>query len=664
MLMDRMTSGTDMWNWTGRRWAWWGVGLAAVVLLLMAPGASAANAFPDAAGFGTETYGGMPTDEESTRVLRVTSLGPRGRGSLKAALDTEGRRLIVFEVGGVIDLGGPDGVGRLRVRHPNVTIAGETAPDPGITIIRGDLVIDTHDVVVRHLRVRPGDAGVRPTRKAEWDQEGPVWEPGGIATGSDSYNVVIDHCSVTWGVRENIRTGADPNANPDSSHDCTVSNTICAEALHEASHSEGPHSRGMMVMDGNRNISHIGNILSCNVDANPKVIAAELVFVNNLVQNFGMGHAMGAQQTGRDGQDEVMKSKITAMGNMVKPGSGAEHENVFLRHVKTRRGRPRKEKPTVASLKRNRLVKSGEGKLDLLPFGGGGVQKHRGDEPILWPEGLEWVHPKDLEDHLLTNCGARPWSRDAIDFRIVQQALRNAGAFIDSQDAVGGYPEHEPTRRELAVPGEQGKLAEWLAGFEPEAAAPTIVETVASHDATIRGGEDTDTERVGTERALTVEGSEDEDGRSKVYLRFDLPEDLGEVVHAALVIRSAVTYTGPRSYEIHGLMEADNYGAGRLGEAWDELAIHRDNAPGNLNAPGLDEERTVLVSRFSLPENKGNAIAAGNTMSEFVRADTNGTVTFIVLAPEDNRKRAIFYSRHMDEDPPTLIVRTRAAGAK
>src|SRR5215212_7283454 len=97
------------------------------------------------------------------QVIRVTTLAGGGAGSLRRAIETEGPRLIVFDVAGVIDLGGRT----LTVRHPHVTIAGQTAPDPGITLIRGSLVVETNDVVVQHIAVRPGDEG----------PEGKEWAP-------------------------------------------------------------------------------------------------------------------------------------------------------------------------------------------------------------------------------------------------------------------------------------------------------------------------------------------------------------------------------------------------------------------------------------------------------------------------------------------------------
>src|SRR6185295_343164 len=107
-------------------------------------------AFPEAAGWAATTKGGR-----SGQVIRVTNLNADGPGSFRAAVDTAGPRIVVFEVGGVIDLGAKT----MTVREPFVTVAGQTAPSPGISFIRGGMDVATHDVVVRHIRIRPGSAG-------------------------------------------------------------------------------------------------------------------------------------------------------------------------------------------------------------------------------------------------------------------------------------------------------------------------------------------------------------------------------------------------------------------------------------------------------------------------------------------------------------------------
>ena len=103
---------------------------------------------PDNITFGQATQGGL-----NGQILRVTTLEANGPGSLREAIQTEGPRIIVFEVGGIIDLKQSN----LEVTEPFLTIAGQTAPSPGITLIRGGMGIRTHDIIIKHIRVRPGD---------------------------------------------------------------------------------------------------------------------------------------------------------------------------------------------------------------------------------------------------------------------------------------------------------------------------------------------------------------------------------------------------------------------------------------------------------------------------------------------------------------------------
>ena len=112
-------------------------------------------------------------DLDKAHVLRVTSLASKGKGTLRAALWQKGPRLIVFEVGGVIDLE----MKGLDVTDPQVFIAGQTAPAPGITLIRGGLSIESNQTVVQHISVRPGDAGQ--AKKSGWQPDG-ITTSGGV----------------------------------------------------------------------------------------------------------------------------------------------------------------------------------------------------------------------------------------------------------------------------------------------------------------------------------------------------------------------------------------------------------------------------------------------------------------------------------------------------
>lgn len=167
------------------------------------------------------------------RVIRVTNLESEGPGSLRAALNADGKRLVVFDVGGVIDLQAQE----LHIDNPHITIAGQTAPSPGITVIKSGLVIRTHDVIVQHLPVRVGEEG--------WDKEG--GETAGMdaitvrVSGDEKSDIIVDHCSATWAVDENLSAEADGSGHAG----IKFSNNIVAEPLR-------PHPAGSLIGTGTR----------------------------------------------------------------------------------------------------------------------------------------------------------------------------------------------------------------------------------------------------------------------------------------------------------------------------------------------------------------------------------------------------------------------------
>ncbi len=137
-------------------------------------------AFPGAEGGGAYTPGGR-----GGKIYVVTSLADNGPGTLREACEAGGVRTIVFNVAGIIELEKP-----ISLRAPYVTIAGQTAPGDGICVAGETFAVDTHDVIIRHMRFRRGSTDV--TRRDD-------------ALGGDPMgNVIIDHCSVSWGLDENL----------------------------------------------------------------------------------------------------------------------------------------------------------------------------------------------------------------------------------------------------------------------------------------------------------------------------------------------------------------------------------------------------------------------------------------------------------------------------
>ncbi|MFC1736664.1 hypothetical protein ACFL1X_11150 [Candidatus Hydrogenedentota bacterium] len=145
---------------------------AMVILVSMVSAAEPLPIIPSGQGFGLETPAGSGRhlDEPKTRVIKVTNLNTDGPGSLRAALEAEGPRVVVFEVSGNIDF---SPYGSLDIRNPYITIAGQTAPSPGITLKACQIHVQASDVLMQHIRVRVGDL-VDPTKpiknSAGWSQ--------------------------------------------------------------------------------------------------------------------------------------------------------------------------------------------------------------------------------------------------------------------------------------------------------------------------------------------------------------------------------------------------------------------------------------------------------------------------------------------------------------
>lgn len=391
-----------------------------------------AAVFPGAQGFGIHTRAGS-----GGQVLRVTNLDTAGPGSLRAALETKGPRIVVFEVGGVIDLQKQD----LALTEPFITIAGQTAPSPGITVIRGSLSIRTHDILMQHMRFRIGDAGA-PKKSG--------YEPEVSTSGPDAYNIVIDHCSFSWAVDENMSVSGPRDKGPlGTSRRITLSNNIIAEGLRESSHAKGLHSMGTLVHDSANDIAVVGNFYAHNNQRNPYFKAFTTgVVVNNLIYNPGTGAISVNWPEGewRGRNVTPQNARIAVVGNVMYHG------------VNTREGLGLVG-PKGDVFMDDNLAFDIHGKPAPLVYG---QVRMLADKP-LWPEGLVARPASEVTEWVLRNAGARPKDRDEADTRLVREFRERKGRQIDSQDDVGGYPKTPMTRHSLQVPA--SGVDEWLVGM-------------------------------------------------------------------------------------------------------------------------------------------------------------------------------------------------------
>ena len=387
-------------------------------------------AFPGALGWAASTPGGR-----GGQIIRVTTLASSGSGSFAEALNAKGPRIIVFEVGGIIDMQRKE----LKLNEPFVTIAGQTAPAPGITLIRTGMDISTHDVVIQHIRIRTGAADAEP-RKG--------WEPDTISTQAGAYNVIVDHCSLTWAIDENL-SASGPRFTGNTvdewrkgtSHRITFSNNIIAEGLFKATHSKGEHSKGSLIHDNATDILIIGNLYAHNYERSPLFKGGvHGAVINNLIYNPGQRAVHYNLIAEEWGSQPYQNGKMTLIGNVLRAGQSTRmplalvelggsgdlelhaKDNIAVDQI----GQPL---PMQGSYTTSATAK-------ILPL----------KQPGLTAD-IKPIPAKDVQDSVIRNAGARPWERDATDARIVADTIEGRGDIINNESDVGGYPVQKETRQ-------------------------------------------------------------------------------------------------------------------------------------------------------------------------------------------------------------------------
>ncbi len=383
--------------------------LLKLVLLVFAMDLSYAQipCFPGAEGFGTMTKGGR-----GGTVVFVTNTNASGEGSLRAAIEMEGPRIVVFRVGGTIEVNGT-----LMIRNPFITIAGQTAPGDGICIRNGMIAVKTHDVVIRGLRIRQGDDpnGVKPDIRDPIEVWGHKRYPGEV------YNVVIDHNSLSWAVDVNLDIGG-------TAHDVTASWNIISEGLNNSIHPKGKHSKGLAFhKTAGTNITAHHNLLAHNDQRNPKIAnRGRSEFVNNLVYNFGLV-----------GTDIGGNLQTHILGNYFKPGPSTQKRKGSLKPFEIdEKALPAPDLKIL--IKGNVFDKNpASDEWSLMK----GDKQYETREPVFPASGVTASTAEEAYEMVLKYAGALVPERDTVDRRIINDVRTGSGRVIDSQDEVGGWPE-------------------------------------------------------------------------------------------------------------------------------------------------------------------------------------------------------------------------------
>jgi pectate lyase len=350
-------------------------GAAPVVAAAVIP-VTVAPAFPGAVGFGAHATGGRGGE-----VYHVTNLNDAGEGSLREAVST-GPRIVVFDVGGYIELASP-----LSVKS-DITIAGQTAPGEGIAT-RGYQVSTSNatNVVIRYLRFRHG---LTPNQNRD-----------GV-TINEGHDQIFDHVSVSW--------GRDENFSINNSTGITVQNSIISEGL-------DPHSCGGLIQsDG---VTIYRSLYAHNKTRNPKVKVRNQ-FVNNVVYNWGTDAYIEGDSAGRSDANVVsnyfVKGPSTGSGSPFTRGNLNFHLYAAGNHHDANRN----------------------GVLDGVPV----TREELGDvvlEPDPFPfPALTALPAAEAYRTVLANAGASA-RRDAVDRRVVASVVDETGAIITDPASVGGF---------------------------------------------------------------------------------------------------------------------------------------------------------------------------------------------------------------------------------
>jgi hypothetical protein len=357
-------------------------------------------AFPGAQGGGMYSFGGR-----GGTVYVVTSLDDDGPGTFREALEAAGPRIVVFNVAGIIKL-----KDRIRVRAPYITIDGSHAPGDGVCIAGNTTELETHDIIVRHMRFRRGAMDVTDRNDSF----------GGNPVG----NVMIDHVSASWGLDECMSMYRHMYHPPEGKDlklptvNITIQNSIFSEGLNTYNHAFGSTIGGL-----NSTFHH--NLWACNAGRNPSVgMYGDFTFVNNVLFNW--------VHRSVDGGDH--ESRFNIINNYLKPGPATPDNEVRYRLLK-----PESE--------RSKTVKNHFGKAYVA----GNVVE--GNEKVTqnnWSGGVQpgvTDLPKDpamaavrVDEELVKIRVEQPFDHAPITIQSAQQAfeyvLANAGAILPVRDAV------------------------------------------------------------------------------------------------------------------------------------------------------------------------------------------------------------------------------------
>lgn len=379
--------------------------------------------------------------------MLVENLNDGGPGSFRACAEATGPRICIFRAGGTITVNST-----IEITSPFLTIAGQSAPGGGIAIrssndnIESTILIETHDVIVRYLRVRPGLS----TAPAENQRALSMFNRPPNSEDESVYNIIIDHSSFSWSSDELISSWYD-------AHDITLQWNIFSEAFACANHiksnqdgddicevgdSSGSeteyHSKGPLIgRTGSTNYSIHHNLFAHNSDRNPQISSDGISdVVNNVVYN-PFFTPVAADDKGAPSDYPALPRgpvRMNFVGNYLRLGPDSRSE-YFLSLRSSDGGDqghsifvaqnigPTRASQTIAEVM---VVKEHD-------IAGTWVAENRFSAPLITTHDCDADDDCELLAQILAGAGATLPVRDAVDKRIVNEVIHSRGQIRDTQ---------------------------------------------------------------------------------------------------------------------------------------------------------------------------------------------------------------------------------------
>lgn len=358
--------------------------------------------FLTADGFGKYTIGGR-----GGKVIEVTNLNDSGEGSLRAAVEAEGPRIVVFRVCGTIQL-----KSFLRVNNPYITIAGQTAPGDGICLANYGMIVNTEEVIVRYLRSRPGDLA----------------EEGDSLWVNESNHVIIDHVSSSWGTDETLSVSASDNV--------SVQWSLISESLNQSINAKGTHGMGSLIRgsDGQKVTFH-HNMYFSHRNRSPMQgnytpytedpVGFNVEFINNVIYNWS---GMAASKN----HDEDSITKYNYINNYYRSGKKSQGTYMFSEEC------PYTEMYASGNSMNDNIPEDQTTMFEFSKEKPIDTEKYFQDKPFDFSEMENIDDTEDVMEKVISGVGASV-SRDPVDTAVIKGFQLGVGRIIDCPDQSIGH---------------------------------------------------------------------------------------------------------------------------------------------------------------------------------------------------------------------------------